>query len=297
VNRTQSRHPKGFTLIELLVVIAIIAILIGLLIPAVQKVREAAAREQSKNNLKQMGIAFNAIAGITVDGYIPPDYGTLNGAGPYSFFTHMLPHIEQPNLYNTYTINQSNGNTTPVKTYIAPADPFNPGNTARISYACNATLLGGTSGTVGRPANFLPRFPNSLNNRTSTVIVVMEHIYPATAASGVGNAASGTSTNWWQTSVGTATANGPPYASLVCTSAITNTYLPSAKWSYNQPTAITTSGCLILMGDGSARAMTQGSANAVVTGSASNSLNTSTSANGFQRAMNPQDPAPQPANW
>src|SRR5579862_240867 len=92
----------GFTLIELLVVIAIIAILIGLLIPAVQKVREAAARSQSTNNLKQMGVAINAIAGISTTGNIPPAQGQFpysgsNGLGVIhqNFFFSLLPHIEQ----------------------------------------------------------------------------------------------------------------------------------------------------------------------------------------------------------
>ena len=119
---------RGFTLIELLVVIAIIAILIGLLLPAVQKVRSAAARIQCQNNLHQIGIACHAYHDSR--GSLPPGYyatAAYPDTGPgWGWGAFLLPYLEQDNLYRQIDFNapvlSSSASQMVLKVFLCPAD-------------------------------------------------------------------------------------------------------------------------------------------------------------------------------
>jgi prepilin-type N-terminal cleavage/methylation domain-containing protein/prepilin-type processing-associated H-X9-DG protein len=190
------RRWRGFTLIELLVVIAIIAILIGLLLPAVQKVREAAARTQCQNNLKQISLA-TVNCSDTHQGLMPPGDGLYPVPSPSpnnsyaSVFFHILPFMEQGNSYNLcLQPNDPHGNNVGpggaayptyspfwnylkanIKNYVCPSDPSNVTQTwsqaGLSSYAYNAQAF---------PIywNGYNRYPASITDGTSNSIFYTE---------------------------------------------------------------------------------------------------------------------------
>jgi prepilin-type processing-associated H-X9-DG protein/prepilin-type N-terminal cleavage/methylation domain-containing protein len=200
---------RAFTLIELLVVIAIIAILIGLLLPAVQKVREAANRSQCQNNLKQMGLAClnyestykklppggegtnamntgTAFSNDLVGGAHPPR-GTLM----HSLFTYMLPYIEQDNIYRQIDPDEyynANSAAYPnhvgafknvIKTFICPTYPFESKDSQGYGYVhYGATVYtdivvypgqGGSMRMVGMRDNPLARQRGALDNDSPAI--------------------------------------------------------------------------------------------------------------------------------
>jgi prepilin-type N-terminal cleavage/methylation domain-containing protein/prepilin-type processing-associated H-X9-DG protein len=126
----RSRARRGFTLIELLVVIAIIAVLIGLLLPAVQKVREAAGRAKCQNNLKQIALACHNYA--SSNGYLPPGSGdvAVGASSSPSILAIVLPYMEQASLYNLFDLTQDVNlaatnflaRTQEVGSYMCPSD-------------------------------------------------------------------------------------------------------------------------------------------------------------------------------
>jgi prepilin-type N-terminal cleavage/methylation domain-containing protein len=157
------RRRNGFTLIELLVVIAIIGVLVGLLLPAVQKVREAANRMSCSNNLKQIGLAehgyHDTYGKFTCSwDYEPPNPPTRPTAVAHSWCTYLLPYIEQDNLYKQYNFNAVDYNDpnstvvqTPLKIFQCPSSP----NRGRVySFPVPANVLPGLpAGTLKASAS------------------------------------------------------------------------------------------------------------------------------------------------
>jgi prepilin-type N-terminal cleavage/methylation domain-containing protein len=139
--RISLQRKSGFTLIELLVVIAIIATLIGLLLPAIQKVRESANRTKCENNVKQILLGYhNADSAFT---FLPPAYGNYGSGIKGPDFFHLLPFIEQGSLYAASLLNGVNDCS--YGSQYANGSPANPvcGQTVKL-YVCPSDLFTNT---------------------------------------------------------------------------------------------------------------------------------------------------------
>jgi prepilin-type N-terminal cleavage/methylation domain-containing protein len=232
MSRTGSRPPArrvAFTLIELLVVIAIIAILIGLLVPAVQKVREAASRLKCTNNMKQLGLAVHNCN--DTQGRLPPQAGYFFAGAYYApLFFHMLPYIEQENVWKMAVWMDPNGfvgqtnpgpafnigiiwptwdsvnpatNTwlrqTRIAIYQCPSDPslnngldWQPGDS---SYAGNFQVFGGAQNTNSKTNwDGASRIPTTFLDGTSNTILFAEKY---SRCNGTGNPGG----TWWMRGV------------------------------------------------------------------------------------------------
>jgi prepilin-type N-terminal cleavage/methylation domain-containing protein/prepilin-type processing-associated H-X9-DG protein len=176
-------RSRGFTLIELLVVIAIIAILIGLLLPAVQKVREAAARMQCANNLKQLSLACHNYASSNQDAFPPAYDGT--GGRERQLFVALLPYLERANEYNVFYpngqvgISYTNASVGQApKNLSCPSDPtygngLGEGQWASGSYTANYQVFGNPGSNNG-DTNGFPNLKNSFSDGTSNTIIFAE---------------------------------------------------------------------------------------------------------------------------
>ncbi len=287
----RSGRSHGFTLIELLVVIAIIAILIGLLLPAVQKVREAAARLQCQNNLKQISLAVQNCSD-SHQGKMPPGMGgypqsnSPQTRGATSFggvLFYLLPYIEQQNMYNWCVLKNGQGYdpelgvngllTMNVKTYVCPSDPtygngMMQGWAAVGSYNFNGMIF------LSEFYSGFSYFPSSIADGTSNTIFFSETYSMGTAGNNM------QPTLWWWDYNGFETKPVPnadwddcggfnywgtaytplnvPNPNYCLTNTATNTIGEAFSVCMCRATSPHTGGINVGMGDGSVRLLAQG---------------------------------------
>jgi type II secretory pathway pseudopilin PulG len=157
---------RGLTLLETLIIIAIIAILIGLLLPAIQKVREAAARTKSQNNMKQIVLATHNYA-TDHDDRLPTVDGGPSGPNKGSLFFAILPYIEEGNVYTFFKESIKKNAVYPfIRLFVSPSDPTFQGkvNLPLSSYAANAQVFNGN-----------PSLARSFPDGTSQTLTFAEH--------------------------------------------------------------------------------------------------------------------------
>jgi prepilin-type N-terminal cleavage/methylation domain-containing protein len=259
------RNGRAFTLIELLVVIAIIAILIGLLLPAVQKVREAANRSSSLNNLKQMCLALHNLNDTqgklpSTVGYFPQDgFANTQPANQGTLFYFLLPFVDQTPAYNA-TPQWSWNSTAVVKTFIAPSDPTVPsnnltwGNRGAISYAANWYAFLG-NGYTGPQARLQTSFPDGLG---STIFIAERNCICQSVQHIWGESSQG---------AGPGSNNFAPefHSNASLGNNINPLLIPLPQWQPPPPAcnpallqSLSSGGILVGLGDGSSRIVSQG---------------------------------------
>jgi prepilin-type N-terminal cleavage/methylation domain-containing protein/prepilin-type processing-associated H-X9-DG protein len=191
---------RGFTLIELLVVIAIIAILIGMLLPAIQKVRESASRTQCTNHLKQIGLAFHTYH--EVNGCLPTAGSGDSGNAPsdradWGWAYQILPFIEQQPVYDMTDSTQLR--KTPIKIYYCPSrrGPEEYNGQAKSDYAGNGGTRASSDGfdgpvikSRGSKNSFqrgVVRIPSGIPDGVSATLLVGEKLVNRPTMGGTGS--------------------------------------------------------------------------------------------------------------